>query len=338
VQIAIVILAFAAMIIVHELGHFLGARLMGMRVEKFSIGFGPSIFQTTRGDTVFQVGALPLGGFVRVAGMSPEDEVQPDDRGSYANHAAWRRFIVIAAGPLMNYAMAVLVLGTLLAVGYSEPDASNSRITVMEGRAAHRAGLRTGDRVLRYAGREVKSFAELREAISAGGEKEAPVLVEREGKELSLTVKPDPGPLLGVKPGEVERPPLPLHRALWGGLTGTWNRNVEVVSFLAGWIGGKVKGQLGGPVAIASAMKEQLAVGLKEFMQSVWNVSLAIGFFNLMPIPALDGGRLVFLGAEMVFRRRVNPRFEAIVHAVGLLLLFALILYVTAGDIRNLWR
>jgi regulator of sigma E protease len=331
----VVILAFAAMIIVHEFGHFLGARALGMRVEKFSIGFGPTLWSAQRGDTVFQVAAFPLGGFVRVAGMSPEDEVQPGDLGSYANHAAWRRFLVIAAGPIMNYVMAALVLAVLLAVGYSEPDPSTGHITVVEGKAAARAGLRSGDLIRSYAGKEVNDFFSLREAITAGGEGEVVVVYERGGERRELKLKPDAGPVLGVNPGEVERAPVALHLALWLGVKGTWDRNAEVVGLLYAMIFGKVKARVGGPPEIVRGLAQQLALGFKKFMQAVWNVSIAIALFNFLPLPALDGGRLAFLFYELVTRRRVNPRFEAIVHAVGLLLLLGLIIVISVGDIRR---
>ncbi len=155
------VLAVSLLIILHEAGHFWMARRFGMRVERFSVGFGPVLLAFRRGETEFAISALPLGGYVKIAGMAAGEEIDPADRAAYANQAAWRRFLVILAGPAMNYVTAVAVAAALLGtVGLPTPDPAARVGALVKGMPGEQAGLRPGDRVVSVAGTPVGTWEE----------------------------------------------------------------------------------------------------------------------------------------------------------------------------------
>ena len=215
--IAAAVLAVSLLIVLHEAGHFLAARRCGMRVERFSVGFGPVVAAFRRGETEFVVSALPLGGYVRIAGMSPGDDVDPADRRAYANQAAWRRFLVIVAGPAANYVTAVLVAAALLAtIGLRAPDPAPRVGALVPDMPAAAAGLLPGDRILSVAGAPVDSFRALVVELQRHPGERIMLEVERGAERLALPITPrDDGGVgrVGFSPGAARRPPRPGGRA-----------------------------------------------------------------------------------------------------------------------------
>lgn len=345
--VGVTVLAFGLLIVIHELGHYLAARACGMRVERFSVGFGPVIWSTRRGETEWAFSLVPLGGYVRIAGMSPEDEIAPDDRRSYANQPAWRRFLVIMAGPATNYVFAVLLAAGLVAtLGLREPDTAPVIGEVMPGGPAERAGLRAGDRVLAADGQPVADWAGFVKVVRAHPGTDLPLELRRAGAGEGapperLVVRPDDSGgtgRLGIVPSlrAVHAGPL---QSLWVGLTRTQERAQEILSGLGQVVTRKQRAELRGPVGIAEEMARSAKAGAAPFLMMVWLISIMLAIFNWLPLPALDGGRLVFLAYEMVTRRPVNQRIEGIVHTVGFLALLGLILAVTVfGDLARLLR
>jgi regulator of sigma E protease len=340
----VVILAFGVLVFVHELGHYLAARASGMRVERFSIGFGPVIFATKRGETEWAVSAIPFGGYVRIAGMSPEEQVRPDDASAYSNQPAWRRFSVILAGPAMNYITAVLLAFAMIAtLGIQEPDPRAAIGQVVPESAAAQAGLLPGDRVVAVEGAPVETWPELVSAVVASpgrplrlsvirGEASAPVEV--------VVVPRDVGGRgqLGVAPAMRDLRAGPAQAAATA-VRLTNQRAWESLSGLGQVITGKQRGELMGPVGIAQEMARSARAGASQFLTMVWFISIVLAMFNLLPLPALDGGRLVFLGYEIVTRRRVNQRVESFLHMAGFVAIFGLILAVTVfGDLARILR
>jgi regulator of sigma E protease len=340
----VVVLAFGLLVIVHELGHFAAARAFGMRVERFSVGFGPVVLRRAHGGTEYVVSALPFGGYVRIAGMAPGDDVKEGDQGSYSNQPAWRRFVVILAGPVMNWAAAILLAFAMVAtLGFHEADPSAALGTVVEGSAAARAGLREGDRILAVDGKPLATWGELVAAVVASPGRPLALEVERPAgastERLQLTATPDDAGgrgKLGVGPST---------RVLRGGPAAaaaaavrvTNARAAETLAGLGQMFTGRQKAELRGPVGIAQEMARSARAGAGQFLTMVWFISIMLAIFNLLPIPALDGGRLVFLGYEIVTRRRVNQRVESVVHFAGFVALFGLILAVTVfGDLARI--
>jgi regulator of sigma E protease len=340
--ILVVVLAFGLLVIIHELGHFLVARACGMRVERFSVGFGPVLLRRQRGDTEWAISAVPFGGYVKIAGMGPGDEVVDGDPGAYANQPAWRRFLVIFAGPTMNYLSAVLLATAMLAsAGLREPDPAPLVGEVVAGGAAARGGLRAGDRVRAVDGKPVATWGELVAEIQARPSRPARLEVEREGATVEVVATPDDAGgsgRLGIAQSArvVKAGPA---GALAAGVRVTNARAGEILSGLGQMVTGRQKAELRGPLGIAQEMARSARAGAASFVNIVWFISIALALFNLLPLPALDGGRLVFLFYEIVTHRRVNQRVEGIVHMAGFVALFGLLLAVTLfGDLARIFR
>lgn len=344
--IGVTVLGFALLIVIHELGHLSVARLAGMRVERFSVGFGPVLWSRRRAETEWCVSALPLGGYVRIAGMVPGEAVDPADRGAYPNHPAWRRFLVILAGPAMNYLAAVAIAVAMFATaGLPQPDPAPVAGDIVPGSAAERAGLRRGDRVLAFDGKPIQSWDELVAGVRASPGRTVELTVRRAGAppeapaELVRATPADSGGvgLLGV------RPSLTTVRATPGQalVLGVRRTNAQAAGILAGLAQvatGRQKGELRGPLGIAQEMAHSARAGAAQFVMMLWLISLVLSLFNLLPVPALDGGRLAFLGYELVTRRRVNQRVENVVHLIGALALLALLAATVFGDLARMFR
>jgi regulator of sigma E protease len=333
--------AFGALVLIHELGHYAVARWCGMRVERFSVGFGPVLLRRRRGDTEWAFSAVPFGGYVRIAGMGPGEQVDEADPAEYGNQAAWRRFLVILAGPAMNYLLAIaLAAAMLVTLGFREADPSATVGEVVAGSAAARAGLRPGDRVLSVDGRPVATWEALVAEVVAHPGKPATLSVARgEGPPLTVVATPDAAAgrgRLGVGQGVrvVRAGPA---EAIAAGARVTTARAADVLAGLGQMVTGKQRAELRGPVGIAQEMARSARAGAAPFVSIVWFISIALALFNLLPLPALDGGRLVFLVYEIVTRRRVNQRVESFVHLAGFVALFGLIIAVTVfGDLARL--
>ena len=333
------VLALGILIIVHEWGHYTVARLCKMRVDRFAIGFGPALIRRQWGDTMFQVGVVPLGGYVQIAGLNPEDEaIDHDDPRAYPNRPAWQRFLTIAAGSTVNYIFAViLLLGLNWILGI--PGTMAGR--VLPNKPAAAAGMMDNDQIVRIDGRSIVDPSQVQQLI--GRAQGRPVILDvlrkGESQTRALTVTPlqDDGVWrIGIELTITEtRQRLgfvaALGQALHEPLTLTW-MNLKAFGDM---FRGKQKPDFKSPIYIVRIMKEQLGLGAAKGLQFVAMISTLLGFFNLLPLPALDGGRLVFLGWELVTRRPVNQRVEQIVHLVGMILLLGLLLLLVVKDLRD---
>ncbi len=334
-SIALTIVGLGLLIAAHEAGHLVLARLLGMRVETYSLGFGPRIAGFRRGETDYRLSAIPLGGYCKIAGFSPDEPAaqDPNDQGSYANKPAWRRFLVIAAGPGVNYLLAFLLIAGLYTTrGFV--DLSTTRVQVLPGRPAAAAGLHTGDRVLAIDGVKITSFNDvMRELRKADAPPRRRFEVDRGGEPLSLTVVPDNG-VIGVMQDKVLIR-VRLAEALPRAARDVWALNVGTLQALWDIVRGRGGASLAGPIGIVKQASAEVKRGLAEFAGILANISVGLAIFNFLPVPALDGGRLVFLGIELLSGRKVNQRAETVVHLVGFLFLLALVLAVTLfGDLQ----
>jgi regulator of sigma E protease len=333
------ILGLALLIVLHEAGHFTVARLCGMRVERFSIGFGKPLASFKRGDTIYQIAPIPLGGFVQITGLNPHEEFDPNDPYVYPNRPRWMRFLVLLAGPAANYLTAFLI-ALVVMLGYGQPTGTTTIEEVVPDTAAQAAGLRAGDILAEINGKAVSESTAVTKIVRGSEGAPVTVKVKRAGSPLTVTVTPRRDPtssvyMIGVKFGVVrargpvvsavrEAALLPVAVAT-GILTNLWDL-----------ISGRVKGGLTGPVGIAREMASAARQGATRFLEIVLLISVALAVFNLLPIPGLDGGRAVFLGVGAVRRRDVNPMLEAKIHMVGIMLLMGLLVVVTFGDLKPL--
>jgi len=346
-MVVVTVLAFGLLIVIHELGHYLAARWSGMRVERFSVGFGPVVWSRQRGDTEWAVSAIPLGGYVKIAGMAPGEDLAPGDTGAYSAKPAWKRFLVILAGPAMNYLLAiVMAVGLIATMGLREPDGTSAVGDVIPGGAAERAGIRAGDRVVSAGGTPVSSWLELVQAIRSRPGQEVALGVIRAGAPTGSS--PETVALRPDDSGGVGRAGIAPHlRSVNAGLLESVALGVRHTNDKAGEILGglgqvvtrKQKAELQGPLGIAQEMTRSARAGAAPFLMMVWLISIMLAIFNFLPLPALDGGRLIFLVYEMVVRKPVNQRVEAVIHTVGFVLLFGLLIGVTLfGDLPRLFR
>ena len=330
------VLAVSLLIVLHEAGHQWMARAMGMRVERFSVGFGPVVWSARRGETEYAVSALPLGGYVRIAGMAPDETIRADDAGAYCNQPVWRRILVLLAGPAANYLAAVVLAAILLgSVGLPSPDGSPRVGAAMAGMPAEKAGLQPGDRILGVGGQPVGTWNELVQALQRRPGQRVDLEVERgEGaaaQRLTLPITPNDSNGVG-KVGITPYAPrilLPAGEAVGQAFVRTNAAAAQTLAMLGAMARREQKAELSGPVGIAQELVRGARVGLDQFLTIVWNISVALALFNLLPIPALDGGRLVFLGFELLTRRKVNEKVESWIHAAGVIALLALLLGVT---------
>ncbi|HZU84693.1 MAG TPA: M50 family metallopeptidase [Polyangiaceae bacterium] len=335
----VAILGLAVLMIVHEAGHYFAARKFGMRVVRFSIGFGPTIWRhkPKGSSTVYQVALIPFLAYVQIAGMNPYEETDPNDRSSYANASLWSRVVTIAAGPLTNYFFAsVLIFFGLLIGGKEVADEASMKVVVEPG-PAQIAGVETGDRIVEVNGSAVHDWTELRKAVSSHPGDAIDLTLDRDGRLVHKSVTPAPKGeknegLILVRPpthpepvgiGEAARISVMAPPVLVYG-------NVRAIGRV---LTGKEKLQVSGPVGIVKETAKQAKTGPGILLQFLGMLSAYLGAFNLLPFPALDGGRLLFLGAEAVSRRKPDAKLEARVHAVGLLMLLTLIAFVTYADV-----
>lgn len=339
------ILALGFLIIVHEAGHFVVARMCGMRVERFSIGFGPALakWRSKRG-VVFQLAAIPFGGFVEIKGMNIAEDVDPDDREAYPNKPVWQRIATIFAGPGTNYLTAV-VLAFGLYTCYGAPTVYYEVDSTEVGYDAN-GKLLPGDVIMAIDGRPLRmeSGAELSAATAAIADRAATFTVRRAGKlvDVTLHAKFDDAPKMkryriGVKSAQrIERDRLGPIDAIGNAFAYPWRQTKTTLAGLYLAIRGDAKIQVGGAVEIGVQAKRAIKEGVPNVLELLMFLNVSLGLFNLLPLPALDGGRLAFLGYELVTRRRANPRVEMTVTMVGVLLLIVLMVFVTFKDIARL--
>jgi regulator of sigma E protease len=340
--ILIAILGLSLLVIVHEAGHYFAARAFGMRVTQFSIGFGPSLvsFRPKDSDTTFQLRAIPFMAYVVIAGMNPAEEFDPNDPQLYPNKSVFARIVTIFAGPFANYlAASLLVLG--LGLGYGWPEAQATEPMVVEaiepGSPAANAGLQVGDVIVEANGRKIRNVKELIEVTAPRAGMPTVYSVERKGKALpATTITPKAvgtKGIIGVTP-KVNYSYRPMSFSDAGKLALVYPIDLTLRNLqgIADQIRHRTTEGITGPVGMGKLVAEQAAKGTFEFIHILLLISVGLGFFNLVPFPGLDGGRLVFLGYELVTRKRPNERIEVAVHAVGILFLLGVIALVTMRD------
>jgi regulator of sigma E protease len=333
-------LGLAVLMIVHEGGHYLAARKFGMRVIRFSIGFGPRLYQhrPVGSPTVYQVCIIPFLAYVQIAGMNPYEEIDPNDPGSYANASLLGRIVTIGAGPLANYFFAsVLMFFAFVLGGHTIVDEASMRVSVASEGAAHAADIRDGDKMLAVNEEPIHDWDALKKAIGAHPGERIIVTIERNHAILQVPVTPAPkgdkyeGKIL-VGP-EFRTEPVTLGRALVLSLSEPPKVVIGLVRGLGRMIMLKEKPELSGPVGIVRETAGAVRTGAGPTLHFLGALSAYLGGFNLLPFPALDGGRLIFLAFEAASRRRPDAKIEARVHAIGLLMMLTLIAFVTYTEI-----
>jgi regulator of sigma E protease len=337
VSIVIAIFGLGLLIVLHEGGHFLVARLCGMRVERFSIGFGPTLLGFKRGGTTFQIAPIPLGGFVQITGLNPNEEFDHTDPFVYPNRPRWMRLLTILAGPAANYVTAfVLMLLVLLTFGM--PSKTQKIVEPVAGKPAAMAGLRAGDVLVEANGHPVSADSPISEIIRAAAGAPVAIKVLRNGQPLVIPVTPERQASgayqVGIQIGPVdERTKVAPTTAVKEAFLYPYYTSVGILGGLYDMVRGRVHADLSGPIGITKQIAKAADRGAVDFLGMIILLSVYLGLFNLLPFPALDGGRALFLAIESVTRRRVNPRLEAAVHTAGFVLLLGVLIIVSVKDI-----
>lgn len=366
------IVVLGLLIFIHELGHFAVAKWSGVAVYEFSLGFGPKVFGFRHKETCYNLRLLPLGGFVKMAGMDAgEDErealkriaeeegksleeINPEDHciapispeQAFNSKSVPTRMAVIAAGPIMNFVLAILLIAGIFSyTGIPDENAEVPNVigSVMEDSAAEEAGVKPGDKIIAVEGERVTNWEELVPKIQAQGETETSLTIVRDGTEQELTVTPRMDAQKGqVMIGIVPDQPIKdvgFIESLWTATQVTFKFALYILTYLGQMITQQVGAeQLGGPVAIVGAIGEAAQTGFLNLANLAAVLSINLGLLNLLPIPALDGSRLVFLSWEGLRGRPIDPAKENMIHLVGFALLLLLMVFVTYQDITRLFN
>ena len=320
------IFVFTLLVVIHEFGHFIIARLSGVKVEEFALGMGPKIWGYQAKETLYSIRAFPLGGFCKMLG---EDESNQDPR-AFNNKPIFKRIAIIAFGPIMNFILTVLIFS--LVFSYI-PMISQ----VSENSPASKAGMVAGDEITEINGTMITEWDQIRPIVDANKGKEINVKFERKGEIKEVNVVPVPregeeGAMIGVVPS-IGYQGFSITR----GLSDTVNITKEMYKFLGQLFTGNASMEyVEGPVKIVMRIGEAAEVGVAAVLQFAGFLSLNLCIINLLPLPALDGGRLIFLFIEAIRRKPIDPQKEGIVHFIGFVLLMILSVFIIYKDIITL--
>lgn len=353
--------ALGPLVFIHEMGHYLVARWFGVGAETFSIGFGREITGwTDKSGTRWKVGWLPLGGYVKFIGdeheaSAPGDlsKLTPEERErSFHHKPVWQRFLIVLAGPVSNFLLAIAIFAVFFA-SYGAPSSPPLVGEVQAGSAAATAQIQPGDRILSIGGRETPTFEELRSYVVLRPGETVTIRLEREQqvRDVRVTLGTDTEKdrfgqsykrgLLGVTPAGVVFEPVPPLRLIPEATTYVVKLTRTMLDALWQIVTGRrsVK-ELGGPLKIAQVAGQQATLGLVAFVSLVALLSINLGFINLLPVPMLDGGHLLFYGIEAVRRRPVSPEAQDWAFRGGLAFILALLLLTTVNDLGSfgLWE
>ncbi len=372
--IIIFLIVLSVLVFAHELGHFWVARRFGVNAEEFGFGFPPrilGIYKSTSGrwkiarygkkvedaaDTIYSVNLIPLGGFVKIKGEDGGDEEAED---SFANKKIWKRALILSAGVIMNVILAMFLFGLGFMIGLPqgiddsipEDRVRDKHVQIAQvhpDSPADRAGLEMGDRVLSIQGQEFSQASELEEFIKSREGQELNYQIQRGREVLSKEITPveleetgDVG--VGIYINTVGLVKHPWYVAIWEGIKTAIVLTGAIIVALGILlknlvVGAPVGGEVGGPVMIASLTGQFAEMGFVYLLQFTALLSINLAIINFLPIPALDGGRVIFLIVEKIKGSPVRKEVEAVIHNIGFLLLIFLIILVTFGDISSLIR
>jgi len=340
--IILAILVFGLIIFVHELGHFLLAKANGIRVDEFSMGMGPRLWSFVKGETRYSLKLFPIGGSCAMG----EDDVNDMEEGSFNSKSVWARISVVAAGAIFNFLFALIFAIVIVGyTGYDKPIVSD----VIEGFPAQEAGMQAGDRIVRIDGKKINLWREISFHNMFHQGETVDVVYERDGKKHEVTLTPkqdeDGNYLLGVTSPKAYEKANFFTAIEYGAYEVKFRITTTIESLKMLFTGAVGVDQLSGPVGIVDVMDETyqqtkqygFVVVLLQMLDMGVLLSANLGVMNLLPFPALDGGRLVFLFVEAIRRKRVPADKEGWVHAIGMILLLILMAFVMFNDIKKLF-
>lgn len=366
-KIIIALLIFGVIILVHEFGHFVVAKRMKVRVNEFAIGMGPKLISWGKGETLYSLRLLPLGGFCAMEGEDADAptpsamggnanrDIVPSENGSLTDKPVWRRVLIVVAGAAMNLLLGLLILliaFSCLQTKSADGNAYFSSVTIAqlpETSLAYQTGLRVGDTILKVDGTRIATDMDLSMVMQSDEDGIFDIVVRRDGEKTTLkgvafTLATDEES--GMRYLQYDFKVLGIKRTVWTTIKQTCKMEYSLAVTVWRSLGDLVTGRYGlndlsGPVGtvdvIGDAVSQAVTLeGLQSLFMMIALITINVGVFNLLPLPALDGGRLLFLIIEGVTRKKVPAKFEGLVHFIGLILLFALMAVVTFSDIRKM--
>ncbi|MGE5843896.1 MAG: RIP metalloprotease RseP [Syntrophaceae bacterium] len=350
VNIVSVVILLGVLIFVHELGHFLLAKSLGVGVLKFSLGFGPKLIGRKVGETEYMISLVPLGGYVKLLGESDTDDVLPqDERRSFVKQHVLKKIAIVVAGPLFNFLFAILAFAVIFMVGV--PSLTTDIGSIQPGSPAEVAGVRAGDNVQSIDGRNVGRWSDLAEIITTSGGKELTLKLKRDGTLQDVRVKPESVKVKNVFGEDVDSWKIGVGasnntfierqnpiRAVWTGMEQTWAITELTLISIVKMVQGIVSpDSLGGPILIAQMAGAHVKKGIMNFVFFMALLSINLAVLNLFPIPVLDGGHLMFFLIELVTGKEVNIKWRERAQQVGFFILVMLMIFVFYNDIMRIF-
>ncbi|MBW2653369.1 MAG: RIP metalloprotease RseP [Deltaproteobacteria bacterium] len=341
------IIVIGVLVFIHEFGHFIAARLCGVGVEVFSLGFGPKILKKKYGRTLYCLSAIPLGGYVKMVGEEPGTTIDPEDvKFSFTHKSLLQKSIVVAAGPLFNFFLTIFIFYGLYqfsGIYLAKPVVGK----VMEDTPALTAGIKPGDVIKEINRNKIESFEDIARIIGAGNGEQLEIIVERDtglkGIVLSPVLKPAKNPfgeeiekyVIGiVGTGESFNKSLNPFAALWRSIQDTYGLVKLTLLSVGKMVSGSISANnLGGPLMIAQIAGEQAKAGVMNFIWFIALLSVNLGIINLFPIPVLDGGHLLFFSIEALTGKAVSEKLREKLMQFGAAVLVALMVFVFYNDI-----
>lgn len=337
ITLAATVFVFSLIVFVHEAGHFITAKLTGMQVDEFAIGFGPKLYSRKYGETVYSLRIIPLGGFNKIAGMSDEEEL---NERSFLNKPVRSRLLVISAGALMNFLLAFLLLwGIVFSTGISSvlPDPIVGGI--IKNSAAAEAGIEPGDRIISVGNEPVNRWIDIPEAIEAHQREVVPVVYERDGSRITVDTIPKTDEktgrtLLGVMPS-IQTKYVGVGEAAHFAVNRIVDLGTMMLAGLYRMVSGTEKAELAGPIGVAQLAGQAASVGFVNLLTFTAFLSLNLGILNLLPIPMLDGGYIILILLEGITRRKMPKKALYYIQMAGVIILGAMFIFALVQDISR---
>ena len=338
--ILLTILTLSLLILIHELGHFLTARAFGVAIKEFSIGMGPKILSKTskKSGIAFSLRLFPIGGFVAMVG---EDE-ESDDENALNNKPVWQRMVITAAGATMNLLLGIILMAVVVTMSPAIGGTTVLRFTE-ENALSEQSGLKIGDEIVEVDGAKVHIASELAYEIMRNGTEPLDLKVRRDGELLVLKDVKFPTMVSdGIEFGMTDFVVLAIEKNVGNVIKQSFFRSVSTVKMIWQSLIDLVTGrygleQMSGPIGVTTAVSEAASTSAIDFLYLVVVITMNLGIFNLLPLPALDGGRLLFQLIELIRRKPIKPELEGYVHFAGILLLMLLMIVVSLNDIIKLF-
>lgn len=344
------LIVLGVLVFVHEFGHYIIARLCGVQVQTFSLGFGPRLFSRKWGPTEYCVSIIPLGGYVRLLGDDPKEEISPEEQDrSFLTQRVGKKIAIVMAGPLFNLLLALFIFVGVFMAGV--PSLTSEVGEIQPSSAAGAAGMKPGDKIVEIEGKPITQWEEIRETLQKSGGKELQFVVEREGQRVNLKVTPMRKEtqnvlgdshqlwLIGILPKGTHtiKQYDPLTAAMMGARR-TWEMISLNVLGIFRLIQGKISSDtIGGPILIAQMAGQQANEGVLNVVLFIAILSINLGIINLFPIPILDGGHLLFFIIEGVMGHPLSLKTREIAQQVGLFLIISLMVFAFYNDIMRLF-